>query len=251
MSGHSKWHSIKHKKGAVDAKRGKLFTRLTRAIIVAAREGGGNPDMNSALANAIQKAKENNMPADNIQRAIKRGTGELEGVSYEPVLYEGYGPSGVAVMVEALTDNRNRTAADIRNIFSRSGGNLAGSGSVAWMFDKKGVVLVPKQGAPDEDDLLGVVLEAGAEDMRSEDDQFEIVSAPADLSKVREALAASGIQFTSAEQMMMPKTTERLDAATAKKVLRLMDALEDQDDVQEVYANFDIPDDVMEQVAGE
>ncbi len=187
MSGHSKWHSIKHKKGAVDAKRGKLFTRLTRAIIAAAREGGGNPDMNSALANAIEKAKAANMPNDNIQRAIKRGTGELEGASYEHVLYEGYGPAGVAVMVEALTDNRNRTAADVRNIFSRAGGNLAGSGAVAWMFDKKGVVLVPKDNL-EEDELLAIVLDAGAEDVRTEDDQYEILSDPSDLSKVRGAL---------------------------------------------------------------
>lgn len=206
--------------------------------------------MNSALATAIQKAKDNNMPAENIQRAVKRGTGELEGVTYEPVTYEGYGPSGVAILVEALTDNRNRTAADMRNIFSRSGGNLGASGSVAWMFDKKGVILVPTDGAVDEDDLLGIVIDAGAEDMRSEDDQFEIVSDAADLGKVRAALEENDIGFTSAEVTMLPKSTEQLDVSTAKKVLRLMDALEEQDDVQEVYSNFDIPADVMEEIAG-
>jgi len=249
MSGHSKWASIKHKKGAVDAKRGKLFTRLARAIIVAAREGGGNPDMNSALANAVQKAKDNNMPADNIQRAIKRGTGELEGVTYEQVTYEGYGPSGVAVIVEVLTDNRNRSAADIRNIFSRAGGNLGATGSVGWMFERKGIILVPKDGAIGEDDLLGIVIEAGAEDMTSEDDQFQIVTDPADLMAVRAALEAGEVAFTSAELTMLPKSVQSLDAGTAKKVLRLMDALEDHDDVQEVYSNFDIPAEVMEQVA--
>ncbi len=250
MSGHSKWSSIKHKKGAVDAKRGKLFTRLTRAIIVAAREGGGNPDMNSALANAIQKARDNNMPADNIQRAVKRGTGELEGVIFESVTYEGYGPSGVAILVEVLTDNRNRSAADMRNIFSRAGGNLGASGSVAWMFDRKGVILVPKDGSVAEDALLAIVIDAGAEDMTSEDDQFQIVCDQADLMKVRQALEGSGVEFVSAEATMLPKSTQELDAVTAKKVLRLMDALEEYEDVQEVYSNFDISAEVMEQVAG-
>jgi len=251
MSGHSKWSSIKHKKGAADAKRGKVFTRLTRAIIVAAREGGGNPDMNSTLANAIQKAKDNNMPADTIQRAIKRGTGELEGMTFEQVTYEGYGPGGVAVMVDILTDNRNRSAADIRNIFARAGGNLGATGSVAWMFERRGVILVPKDGGVDEDDLLGIAIEAGAEDMTAEDDQFQIVCDPADLMAVRSTLEENDITFSSAEVTMLPKSTQKLDADTAKKALRLMDALEEHDDVQEVYSNFDIPADVMEQVAGE
>ncbi len=251
MSGHSKWSSIKHKKGAADAKRGKVFTRLTRAIIVAAREGGGNPDMNSTLANAIQKAKDNNMPADTIQRAIKRGTGELEGMTFEQVTYEGYGPGGVAVMVDVLTDNRNRSAADIRNIFARAGGNLGATGSVAWMFERMGVILVPKNGSIDEDDLLGIAIEAGAEDMTAEDDQFQIVCDPADLMAVRGTLEENDITFSSAEVTMLPKSTQKLDADTAKKALRLMDALEEHDDVQEVYSNFDIPADVMEQVAGE
>ena len=205
--------------------------------------------MNSALANAVQKAKDNNMPADNIQRAIKRGTGELEGVTYEQVTYEGYGPSGVAVIVEVLTDNRNRSAADIRNIFSRAGGNLGATGSVGWMFERKGIILVPKDGAIGEDDLLGIVIEAGAEDMTSEDDQFQIVTDPADLMAVRAALEAGEVAFTSAELTMLPKSVQSLDAGTAKKVLRLMDALEDHDDVQEVYANFDIPEEVLEEAA--
>lgn len=251
MSGHSKWASIKHKKGAQDAKRGKLFSRLARAIIMAAREGGGNADMNAALANAVQKAKDANMPADNIDRAIKRGTGELEGVSFEHVTYEGYGPSGVAILVDALTDNRRRSAADMRNIFTRSGGNLGAGGSVAWMFERKGLVLVPRDGSIDEDDLLGMVIDAGAEDMTSEEDHFEIVTAPEDLMQVRGALEQNEVAFTSAEQTMVPKSTQKLDATSAKKVLRLMDALEEHDDVQEVYSNFDIPADVMEQVAAE
>lgn len=251
MSGHSKWHSIRHKKGAQDAKRGKLFTRLTHAIIVAAREGGGSPDTNTALAHAIQKARDNNMPADNIGRAIKRGTGELEGMTFEHVTYEGYGPSGVAIMVEVLTDNRRRSAADMRNIFSRAGGNLGATGSVAWMFERKGVILVPKDGSLDEDELLATVVDAGAEDMTTEDDQFQIVCDPADLMAVRAALEGHGIAFASAEQTMLPQSTQELDADVAKRVLRLMDALEEHDDVQEVYANFDIPAEVMERVAVE
>lgn len=207
--------------------------------------------MNNALANAVQKAKDNNMPADNISRAIKRGTGELEGMTFEQVTYEGYGPSGVAVMVEVLTDNRNRSAADIRNIFSRAGGNLGATGSVAWMFERKGIILVPKAEGLGEDDLLGIVIDAGAEDMTAEDDQFEIVCDPVDLMTVRAALENSQIAFSSAEATMLPKSMEKLDAVAAKKVLRLIDALEEHDDVQEVYANFDISADVMEQVAGE
>ena len=249
MSGHSKWSSIKHKKGAEDAKRGQMFSKLSRAIIIAAREGGGNPDMNTALANAIEKAKSYSMPKDNIERAIKRGTGEGSGADLENILYEGYAANGVAVMVDIMTDNRNRAASDIRRIFSRTGGSLGTSGSVAWIFEKKGNIIVNKDAGVDEDILLEAALEAGAEDMRAEEDHWEIVTDVESFRPVVEALAAGGIEIASAEVTMLPKNTVELDKESAKKVLRLVDALEDYDDVQEVYANFDIPDDVLEEIS--
>ncbi|MDD5665988.1 MAG: YebC/PmpR family DNA-binding transcriptional regulator [Actinomycetota bacterium] len=251
MSGHSKWHSIKHKKGAADAKRGQMFSKLSRAIIVAAREGGGNPDANIALANAIEKAKSYSMPKDNIERAIKRGTGEGSGDVFEKIVYEGYGANGVAIMVDVMTDNRNRTASDIRRIFSRTGGSLGTSGSVAWMFEKKGNIIVNKDKEVDEDTLLETALEAGAEDMSSEDDHWEIVTDAESFRGVVDALKEAGFEPVSAEVTMMPQNTVKLDKDTAKKVLRLVDALEDYEDVQEVYANFDIPDEILQELSEE
>ncbi len=252
MSGHSKWHSIKHKKSKEDVKRGKMFSKLSRAITVAAREGGGIPDGNATLALAVQKAKDYNMPAATIERAIKKGTGELGGAeSFEKIIYEGYGPAGVAVMVDVMTDNRNRTASDIRNIFSKYGGNLGTTGCVAWIFDRKGVILVGMEEAIDEDKLLSVVIEAGAEDMKSEDDHFEIITDPVDLKTVRDALENAGINFTSALVTMLPKDMVKLSKGDAKKALKLMDALEDHDDIQDVYSNFDIPDEVMDELINE
>ncbi len=251
MSGHSKWASIKHKKGKEDAKRGQLFSKLSKAIIIAAKEGGGNPSANLALQNAIEKAKSYSMPNDNIERAIKRGTGELGGAILEQITYEGYAQNGVALMVDLLTDNRNRTAADVRRIFSRGGGNLGTSGSVAWMFDKKGIIIVNRSTGVDEDNLLEVALEAGASDVTPQDDHFEVITEPTDFSAVHQALEAAGIESASAEVTMLPKDTVKLDKDTAKKVLKLMDLLEDYEDVQEVYANFDIPDEVMEELSEE
>lgn len=251
MSGHSKWSSIKHKKGAQDAKRGQLFSKLSRAIIVAAREGGGNPEVNIALANAIEKAKSYSMPKENIERAIKRGTGEGSGDSFEKIVYEGYGANGVAIMVDVMTDNRNRAAADIRRIFSRTGGSLGTSGSVAWMFEKKGNIIVSKDPGVDEDVLLETALEAGAEDMATEDDHWEIITDAETFRGVVEALKERGFEPTSAEVTMLPKNTVKLDKEAAKKVLRLVDALEEYEDVQEVYANFDIPDDILEELSSE
>lgn len=249
MSGHSKWSTIKHKKGREDAKRGKIFSKLSRAITVAAREGGGNPSLNSALATAIEKARDYNMPHDGIERAIKRGTGEIEGVSYERILYEGYGPGGVAVMVEVMTDNRNRAASDMRHIFSKYGGNLGASGCVSWIFDKKGVFLIDKAEDVDEDKLLMVASDAGAEDMKVEDNHYEIITSPSDFNQVKTTLEEEKISYRSAEITMFPKDIVRPDPAEAKKVLKLMDALEDHDDVQAVYANFDIADEIIEEVA--
>jgi YebC/PmpR family DNA-binding regulatory protein len=251
VSGHSKWSSIKHKKGAADAKRGKLFSKLSRAIIVAAKEGGADPDGNAALATAIQKARDNSMPKDNIERAIARGTGTgADGESYETVTYEGYGPGGVAVYVEALTDNRNRTAAEVRHIFAKNVGNLGECGVVSWLFERKGLILVPGHAA-DEDELTMTAADGGAEDVVSEGSSYQVTSAPEDLADVRAALDAAGIAYDSAELTMVAKTTVAIeDEAAAKKLLRLMDALEDNDDVQEVYANFDIPERVLEAVAG-
>jgi YebC/PmpR family DNA-binding regulatory protein len=250
MSGHSKWSSIKHKKGAADAKRGQLFSKLTRAIIVAARDGGPDPDANATLATAIQKARDSSMPKDNIERAIARGSGaSAEGESYETVTYEGYGDGGVAVFVEALTDNRNRTAAEIRHTFAKHDGNLGTSGAVAWLFERKGVVIVPAAEV-DEDDLTLLAADGGAEDVELDGSSYQVIAAPDDLATVRSALDEAGIAFESAELTMLPKTTVAVEEeGTAKKLLRLMDALEENDDVQAVYANFDIPEGILEAVA--
>jgi YebC/PmpR family DNA-binding regulatory protein len=250
MSGHSKWSSIKHKKGAADAKRGKLFSKLSRALIVAAREGGPDPASNLALANAVEKARSYSMPKDNIERAIARGSGaDADAEAFEQVAYEGYGPNGVAVIVEALTDNRNRTAAEVRAAFSKHDGNLGGSGAVAWLFERRGLILVDASGV-DEDELTLAAAEGGAEDVEQDGSSFRVTSAPEDLTSVREAIEAAEIEVDSAELTMVPKTTINLeDESAAKKTLRLIDALEENDDVQEVYANFDIPERVMEAVA--
>ncbi len=245
MSGHSKWANIKHRKGRQDAKRGKLFAKLIRAIEVAARNGGGDATANPTLAQAIQKAKEASVPKDNIERAIARGTGEVEGVQYEEIWYEGYGPAGVALYVQVLTDNRNRAASDVRAAFTRNNGNLGEPGSVAYLFEQKGYLLV----SGDEETVMLAALEGGAEDVAAEGDQWEVVTAPGDLDAVREALEAAGVEVDEAEVTQLPATSVPVDAATAPKVLRLVDALEDLDDVQAVYANFDIPEDVMAQVS--
>jgi YebC/PmpR family DNA-binding regulatory protein len=250
VSGHSKWHSIRRQKGAADAKRGQLFSKLVRAIIVAAREGGPDPAANLALANAIEKARENSMPKENIERAIARGTGSgPDGAAYERVTYEGYGPGGVAVFVDAVTDNRNRTAADVRHTFSKNDGNLGESGSVAWLFERRGLVLVPADSV-DEDELTLAAAEGGAEDVVQEGSSFQVTCAPEDLPALREALTQAGIAFDSAELTMLPKTTIQIeDEGAAKKLVRLMEALEENDDVQDVYANFDIPEGILEAVA--
>jgi len=248
MSGHSKWHSIKHQKGAADAARGKLFARLARQIEVAARSGGGDIEANPTLRSMVQKARDGSMPKDNIERAIKRGTGELEGVRYEPVTYEGYAPNGVAVLAESLTDNRNRTGQEVKNIFTRNGGSLAEPGAVSWQFERKGVVILDKAAAT-EDDLMGATLDAGAEDIEDQGDTWQVTTAPGDLQPVRDALDGAGISFASADLTMLPSTSVPLDdAAAAKSVLRVLEALEENDDVQNVYANFDIPDDVLQAV---
>ncbi len=250
MSGHSKWSTIKRKKGAMDAKRGALFAKLSRAITVAAREGGGDPEANPALALAIQKAKDANMPNDNIQRAIDRGTGAgSEASDYEHITYEGYAPGGVAVMVEVLTDNRNRAASDIRYIFSKHGGKLGTSGSVAYLFERKGVILVPAD-AVGEEELMEAALEAGAEDVELDGDHWRVTTDPTEFMAVRRGLEEAGIRYESAQLSMEPMNTVKLDASTAKQTLRLIDALEENDDVQEVYANFDISEEVMAEVAG-
>ena len=250
MSGHSKWSSIKHKKGAADAKRGQLFSKLARAIIVAAREGGGDPGSNLALQNAIEKARSYSMPKDNIERAIARGGGgDGEGESYDHIVYEGYGPSGVALIVEALTDNRNRTAAEVRHIFAKHDGSLGGSGAAAHLFERQGIVLVPAEGV-DEDELTLAAADGGAEDVARDGSSFEVSSAPEDLSSVREAIEGAGFEIESVEVALVPKTTVTVeDETTARKVLRLVDALEENDDVQDVYANFDIPEAVLETAA--
>jgi YebC/PmpR family DNA-binding regulatory protein len=250
LSGHSKWSSIKHKKGAADAKRGKLFSKLSRAIIVAAKEGGGDPANNLALQNAIEKAKSYSMPKDNIDRAVAKGSGaDADADAFETIVYEGYGPEGVAVIVEALTDNRNRTAADVRHMFSKHGGNLGATGAVAWQFERRGVVVVPAEGV-DEEALLLVAADGGADDIAQDGDVFEVTSPPEQLSSVREAIEAAGIAVDSSELMLVPKTTVAVeDEAKARQVMRLIDALEDNDDVQDVYANFDIPERVLEAVA--
>jgi YebC/PmpR family DNA-binding regulatory protein len=249
MSGHSKWSSIKHKKGAADAKRGKLFSKLSRAIIVAAKEGGPDPAGNLALQNAIDKARSYSMPKDNIERAIARGSGaDADAQAFETVVYEGYGPSGVAVIVETLTDNRNRTASDVRHAFEKNDGNLGGSGAVTWLFERRGVVLVPGDSV-DEDELMLAAAEGGADDVSRDGSSYEIVSAPESLTSVREALEQAGYTIENAELTLVPKTTvEVADQADAKKVLRLIDQLEESDDVQDVFSNFDIPESVLEAV---
>jgi YebC/PmpR family DNA-binding regulatory protein len=249
MSGHSKWATIKHKKGAADAKRGKLFSKLSRAITVAAREGGVDPAMNTALANAIEKAKSYSMPKDNIERAIQRGGGGADGASFESIVYEGYGPAGVAIIVEVLTDNKNRSAAEVRNIFNKHGGQLAQPGAVAWVFERRGSIVVDA-GKFDEDTVMTAAIEAGADDVVHDGDQFEILTQPAEFAAVRDAVVAAGIAVEQAELTMVPKNTVKLEENDARKTMKIVDALEDSDDVQEVFANFDIPDDVLEALAG-
>ena len=251
MSGHSKWSTIKHKKGAADAKRGQLFTKLSKAIIVAAKEGGPDPGANLSLQNAIEKARSYSMPKDNIERAIARGAGtDADAAAYETVIYEGYGPDGVAVLVEALTDNRNRTASDVRHTFAKNGGNLGTSGAVAWLFERRGVVLVDAE-AVDEDELVLAAADGGADDVERDGSTFVVSSAPESLAAVREAVRAAGIEIQSAELTMIPKTTvEVAEEVSARKLIRLIEALEDNDDVQEVSSNFDIPEQVLEAVAG-
>lgn len=246
MSGHSKWHTIKHKKGALDAKRGKIFTKLIKEITVAARTGGsGDIESNARLRKVVNDAKGMNMPNDTIDRAIKRGTGELEGVNYEEITYEGYGIGGVAVLVETMTDNRNRTVAEIRHLFSKNGGNLGEAGSVAWMFDKKGLIIVDKE-AKSEDELFELALEAGADDMQDEGEVFEIYTAPENFDAVHEALQKAGIEMQSAEISMIPQNYIKLEGDDAKKMLKLYDALDDNDDVQKLFANFDIDESAYE-----
>jgi YebC/PmpR family DNA-binding regulatory protein len=247
MSGHSKWATIKHKKGAQDKARGKLFAKLIRQVEVAAREGGGDPESNPTLRTMFQKARSASVPMDTIEKAIKRGTGELEGVKYEQINYEGYAPAGVAVIVEVLSDNRNRTGADVRSIFSKNGGNMAEPGAVSWQFERKGVVILPKSIA--EDDLMVVALEAGAEDLEDQGDTWQLTCAPTDLHQLRTALEEAGIGFDSADLTMLPTQVVPLESeGDARKVLRLVDALEEHDDVQNVYANFDIPDVLLQQL---
>jgi YebC/PmpR family DNA-binding regulatory protein len=249
MSGHSKWSSIKHKKGAADAKRGKLFTKLARAITIAARDGGGNVDANPALALAVQKARDSSMPKDNIQRAIDRGTGEGDdAAAIESVSYEGYGPGGAAILVDALTDNRNRTGAEVRHLFEKSGGSLGEPNSVAWQFDKRGVILVDAE-RYSEDDLMPAI-DAGAEDVSVDGDLLKVLTPASALTDVREALEEAGIKIQSAEVSMEPQSVVEVNASDAPALLRLMDALEEQDDVDQVHSNFDVPEEVIEQVAG-
>jgi YebC/PmpR family DNA-binding regulatory protein len=248
MSGHSKWSTIKHKKGAADARRGKIFTKLIKEITIAARMGGGDQAGNPRLRSAILAAKAENMPKDNIERAIKKGTGELPGVSYEETSYEGYGPGGVAVLVEILTDNRKRTVADIRHIFSKNAGNLGESGCVAWMFEKRGMAVFDKSKA-DEEKLMNTALEAGAADVRETEKEFEVISEPGDFEAVKKKLEDAGLQPLYAEVTMVPQSTIRLTGKEAQQMVRLMESLEDSDDVQHVYANFDISDAEMEQLS--
>ncbi len=239
MSGHSKWHSIKHKKGALDAKRGKLFTKFIKELTVAARSGGGDPSGNARLRKAISDAKAGNMPNDTIERAIRRGTGEEEGVNYEEITYEGYGPGGVALLIESVTDNRNRTVAEIRHIFSKNGGNLAAAGAVNWMFDKKGYIVVEKA-AKAEDELFDLAIDAGADDLRDDEDNFEIITSPENFEKVVSAVKEAGVEPQVAEVSMVPQNYVKLEGQDARQMLKLMEALEDHDDVQKVSANFDI-----------
>jgi YebC/PmpR family DNA-binding regulatory protein len=249
VSGHSKWATIKHKKGKEDAKRGKLFSKLARAIMVAAREGGTDPTMNTALYNAVEKAKSYSMPKENIERAVQRGGGQGGSEAFESIVYEGYGPAGVAIIVEVLTDNRNRSAAEIRNIFSKHNGALGQPGAVAWIFERHGSIIVDaaKYG---EDDVVAAAADAGAEDIILDGSSFEVLTEPTALAQVKAGLDAAGIECEQAELTLVPKSTVQLDEADARRTLKLVDALEESDDVQEVYANFDIPDEVLEAVAG-
>jgi YebC/PmpR family DNA-binding regulatory protein len=249
MSGHSKWATTKHKKAATDAKRGKIFTKITKEITVAAKLGGGDPDGNPRLRTAVAKAKGVSMPAENIKRAIQKGTGELPGVAYEEITYEGYGPNGVAIIVEVLTDNRNRTVSEIRNIFSKAGGNMGESGCVSWMFHKKGYLVVARAKA-DEEKLMSLALDAGAEDLQTEDDNFVITTAQNDFEKVKKTLEDAGIPLEVAEVTMVPQTYVKIEGEkVAGQMMRLMETIEDNDDVQNVYANFDIPDELMNAVS--
>jgi YebC/PmpR family DNA-binding regulatory protein len=246
MSGHSKWATIKRKKAAKDSKRSNQFAKLLRAVEVAAREGGGDPAANMTLASAVEKAKASSVPSDNIDRAIKRGSGDDGGgARYEEITYEGYAPGGIALFVETLTDNRNRTAQDVRHAFTRNGGNLGETGSTAWMFTRKGVIVVEKSAAPDDVRLLELALEAGAEDLNDSESSWEIVTDPSALAAVRDALSAAGIEIFSAELTMLPQSTIPVDGGEARRVLQLIEALDDLEDVQNVYANFDIPEEVM------
>jgi len=245
MSGHSKWSTIKRKKGKADAARGKIFTKLIKEITVAARDGGGDPNINPRLRTAITAAKDANMPADNIERGIKKGTGELPGVKYDEFMYEGYGPNGVAILVESLSDNKNRTTADVRHIFTKYHGNLGEAGCVAWIFELKGFIVVDREKC-DEETLFNVAIEAGAEDIKSEDSVFEVITAPTDFETVRQAIVDSGIEYAHAEMNKLPKTLVKLEDDEAQKTLNLMEALEDHDDVQKVYGNFDIDESIIE-----
>lgn len=246
MSGHSKWHTIKHKKGALDAKRGKIFTKLIKEITVAARTGGsGDVDANARLRKAVNDAKAQNMPNDTIDRAIKRGTGELEGVNYEEITYEGYGIGGVAILIETMTDNRNRTVAELRHLLSKNGGNLGESGSVAWMFDRKGLIIIDKE-SKSEEELFDIAIEAGADDVKDEGDAFEIYTAPENFDAVDEAIKAQGIEPQASEISQIPQNYIKLEGADAKQMLKLYEAIDDNDDVQKVYANFDIDESEME-----
>lgn len=246
MSGHNKWSTIKHKKGAADAKRGKIFTKLIKEITVAAKIGGADPNGNPRLRTAIDKAKAENMPKDNVERAIKKGAGGLEGTTYEETTYEGYGPGGVAVLVEVMTDNRNRTVSDVRSIFSKCNGNMGESGCVSWLFDKKGLIVFPK--STDFDKLFEAALEAGADDVSDEEDQIEVLTDPAAFIEVRESLEKAGFKYESAEVTMIPQTMVKLEGKPAESMLKLMERLEDNDDVQNVYANFDISQEEMERM---
>ncbi|HLF86053.1 MAG TPA: YebC/PmpR family DNA-binding transcriptional regulator [Nitrospiria bacterium] len=248
MSGHSKWATTKHKKMAVDAKRGKVFTKIIREITIAARHGGGDAEGNPRLRTAILKAKEANMPADNIKKAVQRGTGELPGVTYEETVYEGYGPGGAALLIEITTDNKNRTVSEIRNIMSKHGGNMGEAGCVSWMFSKKGYIVVERAKA-DEDNLMNLALEAGAEDIKSDENNYEIITAPHDFENVKSRVKENGIEMALSEVTMVPQSYVRLEGKEAEQMLKLMEALEDHDDVQKVYANFDIPDEIMEKVS--
>jgi YebC/PmpR family DNA-binding regulatory protein len=247
MSGHSKWHSIRHKKGVVDAKRGRLFTKIIKEITVAARQGGGDPDANSRLRTVIAKAKEANMPKDNIEKAIKKGTGELEGYNLEEILYEGYGPNGVAIMIDTLTDNRNRTTAEIRNILTKSGGNLGENGCVSWIFEKKGVVTLNAE-KYDENSIMEIAIDSGADDIQGDNNVWEVTTTLENYENVRSGFIGKGMEVLMSDIMRVPKTTVKLDEKSAGKILTLMEKLEDHEDVQSVAANFDIPDEILQNI---